>query len=54
MNKKRSKSDFRFIIGFPFGLLAEMFAILAIKISGGQLDVNFNHIDGYIYSDKFV
>jgi hypothetical protein len=52
MNKKRSVSNFRFIVGFPFGLLAETFARLAIKISGGQLDVDFNYIDRYKYRDK--
>ena len=52
MNKKRSASNLRFIAGFPFGLLAETFARLAIRVSGGQLDVDFNYIDRYRYRDK--
>jgi hypothetical protein len=39
-----SKSHIRFILGFPFGLVAETFARLAIWISGNQLDVDFNYL----------
>lgn len=41
---KNSTSDFRFLIGFPFGLLAETFARIAIWVSGNQLDVDFNYL----------
>jgi hypothetical protein len=36
--------EFRFIAGVPFGFLAELFARLAIYISGNQLNVDFNYI----------
>lgn len=39
-----STSFFRFVVGFPFGFIAELFARLAIKISGNQLDVDFNYL----------
>ena len=41
---KNSNSDFRFIVGFIFGFLAECFARLAIYVSGNQVDVDFNYI----------
>lgn len=37
-------SDIRFILGFPFGLIAEAFARLAIYVSGNQLNVDFNYL----------
>ncbi len=37
-------NDIRFILGFPFGLMAEIFARLAIFVSGNQLNVNFNYL----------
>lgn len=39
-----STSDIRFLLGFPFGFIAEIFARLAIAVSGNQLDVDFNYI----------
>jgi hypothetical protein len=41
---KDSKSDIRFILGFPFGLIAETFARLAIWVSSNQLTVNFDYL----------
>lgn len=46
---KRSTSTLRFILAFPFGLVAELFAMLTVRVSGGQCDVNFNRIDKDIY-----
>ena len=46
---KRSTSTFRFIVAFPFGLVAELFAGLCVLISGGQCDVDFNRIDKGFY-----
>lgn len=37
-------SDLRFVLGVPFGFLAELFARLAIWVSGDQLDVDFNYL----------
>lgn len=42
---KYSTSTFRAIIAFPFGLIAEIFARLTAKISGNQLDLNFNQFN---------
>lgn len=42
---KSSTSDIRFILAFPFGLVAEIFAMLTVVISGGQCDVNFNRFN---------
>ena len=42
---KPSNSDIRFILAFPFGLVAEIFATLTVLISGGQCDVNFNRLN---------
>ena len=42
-----STSSFRFVMGVPFGFLAEGFARLAIWVSGNQLDVDFNYIGKY-------
>lgn len=36
--------ELRFIAGVPFGFMAELFARLAIYISGNQLNVDFNYI----------
>lgn len=41
---KQSKSDFRFLIGTIFGFIAEVFARIAIYVSGNQLDLDFNYI----------
>lgn len=39
-----STSFARFLLGVPFGFMAELFARLAITISGNQLDVDFNYL----------
>ena len=36
--------ELRFIAGLPFGFFAELFARLAIYVSGNQIDVDFNYI----------
>jgi hypothetical protein len=36
--------ELRFIAGLPFGFMAELFARLAIAISGNQANVDFNYI----------
>lgn len=37
-------SDIRFILAYPFGLVAEVFALLAIKISGDQCEMDFTRL----------
>lgn len=34
----------RCVLAFPFGLIAETFALIALKISDGELDCDFNHL----------
>lgn len=46
-----STSTFRFVLGFPFGFLAECFARIANWVSGNQLDVDFNHLQ-YTYDEE--
>ena len=36
--------ELRFVAGLPFGFFAELFARLAIYVSGNQIDVDFNYI----------
>lgn len=37
-------STIRFLLAFPFGLMAELFLLLAIKISGNQINLDFKHL----------
>jgi len=42
--KKSSNSDIRFILSFPFGLMAEVLAWLAVVVSGNQVSVDFTNL----------
>ncbi len=49
---KYSTSTIRFLLAFPFGLLAETFARLTMLISGGQCDVDFNYIHKHYFKEQ--